>query len=66
VRRSVVLTMALGWSVGVVSAECGEPTPRAVSIAGAAFRKTCQHCHSVPDLRFETDRMWLDQVQRTA
>ncbi len=65
-RRPVGLVMALAWSICGASAEGGAPTAREVSAAGTTFRKTCQHCHSVPDLRFETDRTWLDQVKRTA
>ena len=43
-----------------------EPTSVEVAAAGAKYRKTCLHCHEAPDLRFETERAWLDQVNRTA
>ena len=33
---------------------------------GEKFRRTCTHCHQVPDLQFATDRAWLDQIHRTA
>ena len=65
-RLSVALIIALTGANGGLTAVADEPTSREVAAAGTAFQKTCQHCHSVPDLRFETDRMWLDQVKRTA
>ena len=65
-RLSVGLIIALTGANGGLPAVGDEPTSREVAAAGAAFQKTCRHCHSVPDLRFETDRMWLDQVKRTA
>jgi hypothetical protein len=32
----------------------------------ANFRNTCTTCHQPPDLKFATDRAWLDQVYRTS
>ena len=37
-----------------------------VAKVGAKFRRNCTHCHQPPDLRFATDKAWLDQVHRTA
>ncbi len=34
--------------------------------ARSVFEKRCANCHVPPDLRFATDRTWLDQVRRTA
>ena len=65
-RLSIALIIALTGANGGLTAVGDEPTSREVAAAGTAFQKTCRHCHSVPDLRFETDRMWLDQVKRTA
>jgi cytochrome c553 len=31
----------------------------------AAWGKTCQKCHAVPDTRFETDRAFLGQIMET-
>lgn len=33
--------------------------------AKAAWGKTCQKCHAVPDARFETDRAFLGQILET-
>ena len=30
------------------------------------FENRCASCHTVPDVRFETDKAWLDQVLETA
>jgi mono/diheme cytochrome c family protein len=30
------------------------------------FQKRCASCHTVPDVKFETDRAWLGQILRTA
>lgn len=30
-----------------------------------AWGKTCQKCHAVPDVRFETDRAFLGQIMET-
>tara|TARA_R110002072_G_scaffold28296_9_gene91089 strand:+ start:3491 stop:3703 length:213 start_codon:yes stop_codon:yes gene_type:complete len=30
------------------------------------FEKSCASCHTVPDVRFETDKAWLGQVLETA
>ena len=37
-----------------------------VAEAGAMFQKNCISCHQPPDLKFATDRAWLDQLNRTA
>lgn len=45
----------------------GKPSQDAAQIAdaGAKYRKGCITCHQPPDLRFATDKAWLDQVMRT-
>ena len=30
-----------------------------------AWNKTCQKCHAVPDVKFETDRAFLGQILET-
>lgn len=37
-----------------------------IAEAGAMFQKNCISCHQPPDLKFATDRAWLDQLNRTA
>ena len=37
-----------------------------VTDAGRVFAQRCSSCHQAPDLKFATDRAWLDQVNRTA
>ena len=34
--------------------------------AGVLFRENCLACHQAPDLKFPTDRAWLNQVKDTA
>ena len=34
--------------------------------AGALFAKRCASCHTVPDVRFATDRAWMDRILVTA
>ncbi len=34
--------------------------------AGKVFQARCQSCHPPPDVKFATDRAWIDQLQRTA
>ena len=33
---------------------------------GQQFRNSCLRCHQPPDLNFATDRVWLDQINRTS
>lgn len=50
-------------AVAVLSA----PTRAAQTDETAEQRfERCAGCHQPPDLRFATDRAWLDQVRRTA
>jgi len=42
------------------------PSAEAIEQAGHSFRESCITCHQAPDLRFATDRAWLDQLNRTA
>ena len=65
--RSVAgLSMALLSVQLVPLVHSAEPSAREIAAAGTTFRKTCRHCHQAPDLRFGTDRAWLDQLRRTA
>ncbi len=32
---------------------------------GQKFQKNCLACHQPPDVKFTTDRAWLDQIHRT-
>ena len=59
---SVLVLLAVSGPMGVAAG----PTATEIAKAGAKYRKTCLHCHEAPDLRFETERAWLDQVNRTA
>lgn len=60
IRRSFSILLIAVESVTPSSADT---TPED---AGKAFRANCTSCHQPPDLRFETDRAWLDQIHRTA
>ena len=33
--------------------------------AGEVFAARCANCHTVPDVSLRTDRVWLDQINRT-
>ena len=58
--------MGMGISL-VLGALLGSANgPTAGSEAEQMFRQKCQSCHVAPDARFEVDRAWLDQVNRTA
>jgi len=65
--NSVAWLSAAVLSVGLVPmVHSAEPSAREIAAAGTIFRQTCLHCHQAPDLRFGTDRAWLDQLSRTA
>ena len=76
-----LFTLTLGLSVSLLLAgqprasgqadrPSREQTPNAdtdkVAEAGLMFQKNCISCHQPPDLKFATDRAWLDQLNRTA
>ena len=61
-----MLSALVSLSVYATAVRAAEPTAAEVAEAGVKYRKTCLHCHEAPDLRFETERAWLDQVNRTA
>jgi len=68
--RRVVVTFAsvvCGLSQALsLDGEGGDaPVPSRDGIA-ATFRTKCASCHTVPDPARESDRAWLDQVNRTA
>jgi hypothetical protein len=62
-NRVVMAAVWLAVAPPVISAQ---PSQAEVLSAGETFRKTCLHCHQAPDLRFGTDRIWHDQLRRTA
>jgi cytochrome c2 len=64
--RLSMLSAFVALTACATSGRAAEPTSAEVAEAGAKYRKTCRHCHEAPDLRFETERAWLDQVNRTA
>lgn len=59
VAASLSLALAVLSSVGRAQ-DGGE------SKSARLFEKRCASCHTVPDLRFETDKAWLGQVLETA
>jgi hypothetical protein len=65
-RGTKAMLMAAACLGVVPSAMSAEPTRAEVLSAGEKFRKTCLHCHQAPDLRFDTDRTWHEQLRRTA
>ena len=64
--RLSMLSALVSLFVYATAGHAAEPTAAEVAEAGVKYRKTCLHCHEAPDLRFETERAWLDQVNRTA
>lgn len=54
-----------GATAGMAQDKAGERETLMAEI-GKKFRRSCMHCHLAPDLRFATDRAWLDQIHRTA
>jgi hypothetical protein len=65
--RSVAWLSVAMISVHLVPVvHASDPTAGEIAAAGRTFRKTCFHCHQVPDLRFGTDLVWLEQLNRTA
>ena len=66
VGSCLVLGMLLAVPPPVVGEESDASSgtgPSAKAIA--AWGKTCQRCHAVPDTRFETDRAFLGQIMET-
>ena len=64
--RLSMLSALVSLVVGATTGDAAAPTAAEIAEAGVKYRKTCLHCHEAPDLRFETERAWLDQVNRTA
>ena len=65
----ITLSAVAAASLGVVAASLAlgaRPQHDSVADAGQVFVRRCSSCHQAPDLRFATDRAWLDQVNRTA
>lgn len=48
------------------AADKESPSAKERAVIAQKFRKNCMHCHQPPDLRFASDRAWLDQLKRTA
>lgn len=57
--------LALSSHVGVAEEESPDAPVDLNAKAIAAWGKTCQKCHAVPDVRFETDRAFLGQIMET-
>ena len=54
---------------GIFAIGDGQHNPRSAGPAGDVgdmFKRQCASCHFAPDLRFRSDRAWLDQIKRTA
>ncbi|MBI4616945.1 MAG: hypothetical protein HY720_25255 [Planctomycetes bacterium] len=54
----LVLAVASGAALGQATDE--------EQAAAKLYGESCSNCHRAPDLRFDTDRAWLDQIERTA
>ena len=50
--------LALALTVSATTAHAQEPEK--------LFRNQCMGCHVAPNLEFEVEQAWLDQVKRTA
>ncbi len=60
-------TEASPASIEPIGSDDGQKPPvEKIAEAGAVFQKNCNSCHQPPDLKFATDRAWLDQLNRTA
>ena len=65
-RRDLMRTVIpFGIFAAVATAALAQTDAR-VAESGRMFQQRCVSCHQPPDLRFSTDRAWLDQVNRTA
>ncbi len=62
-RGFLAVLAFLAWPAFAVAQE--KDTPKQVDVA-RIFQHNCRSCHTVPDLRQELDRAWLEQVHRTA
>ena len=58
--------MKLALVHAVVVALIGVGTVAAGETAREQFQANCLTCHQPPDVRFATDRAWLEQITRTA
>ncbi len=57
--------ISLGFQEG--PSKAGQPSKeRRTEDLGAMFQHHCGHCHVPPDVAFEVDRAWLNQVHDTA
>ena len=66
IALAVVLLFAgalliLSPSAGMAGEDASDAPADLSAKAIAAWGKTCQQCHAVPDTRFETDRAFLGQ-----
>ena len=71
-RRSPIMRNTVGLVAAVLLASVAigwadeEPKPEGAAAARGVFEKRCASCHVVPDLRFATDRAWLERIRSTA
>ena len=67
IRRLGVVAAAL--LVAALHARAGDDEAEApvdwAARAKQAWGKTCKRCHTAPDRRFETDRIFLRQIMET-
>lgn len=70
VGTSILLSQSNGAVPAPTKTTAGDdgqqPSVDKVAEAGAVFQKNCISCHQPPDLKFASDRAWLDQLNRTA
>jgi cytochrome c5 len=56
------------WNVAIPHAAAAAALAAAAedTAPAAVFGKRCASCHAVPDPGLPADRLWIDQVRRTA
>jgi hypothetical protein len=54
------------FAAALVADSSAQGAPDEAAPPQETFSKHCASCHSTPDVRFATDRVWLDRVLLTA
>ncbi|MGI9241192.1 MAG: hypothetical protein ACR2RV_10350 [Verrucomicrobiales bacterium] len=62
--RAKIVSISIGLICSAALSLRAEDKPSVLQ-AGIDFQKTCMGCHVAPDLRFATDRAWIDQIRET-
>ena len=60
-----MLAFVLGPAEAVAEEGASDAPVDVSAEAIQAWNKTCQRCHAVPDVKYETDRAFLGQIMET-